>query len=334
MEKRVLVTGTSVSAELLGPLLSAGLEIDNPAGNLSESDLRERLRGCVAYLLGGDEVATASALENSAGLKVIAFLGVGYSSFVDAKAAGLRGIMVTNTPGTLTQSVAEFAVAQSLNAVREIPYFSERARSSHLERDFSSDFSPYKTHEVRNLTVGVLGLGAIGTRYAEIVRSAFGSRVLYASRTRKPDVEGRLGITHVALGELFASCDLVGIFVPGDDNTKGLVGENELSLCRSGCRIINISKSSVLDPVALLRALESDRVSVATFDQFYDAGVAEAQKLLSLGPERVIITPHLGSLTNEARDNMARKAVQSILNILACGNDDYVVNSSQAGLSE
>src|SRR5438874_6609215 len=110
--KKVLVTGSSVEDKFFEPLRELGYNIHNPKQLLSEGELSSELADAEGYLLGGDEVASATALASAPALKVVSFLGVGYESFVDVGAARENGIAVTNTPGVLSNSVAEFTIGQ------------------------------------------------------------------------------------------------------------------------------------------------------------------------------------------------------------------------------
>lgn len=315
---RVLVTGSSARADLLQPLIDHGCIIDNPTDLLSEAALAAKLKNVEAYLLGGDEVATAGALSAASKLRVVAFLGVGYGNFVDAKAARSLGIHVTNTPGTLTQSVAEFTIGQALNAVRRLGAYSSAARTDGPEE--------VKRHELAALPVGIVGLGAIGTRIAEILTAGFGCKVSYWSRTRKAKEESRLGLRYLERLELFRNSKLVIVMTPGDASTTGLVGAAEVGQMPTGTILVNTARPEIVDPTALLGGIKSGRIDTAVFDKFYDESVAEQKELLSIGEERLILTRHIGSLTHEARDGMTVKAVNSILNVLRRGDDEYVVN--------
>src|SRR5437764_1115175 len=118
--KKVLVTGGSIGSAFLDQLTAAGFEVINPAKSfppavLSEDELKAMLDGCSAYVVGGDEWASKTAMESTPGLKVVSFLGVGYQSFVDADGARELGIPVTNTPGTYANSVAEMTIGMLLD---------------------------------------------------------------------------------------------------------------------------------------------------------------------------------------------------------------------------
>lgn len=321
MKQKILVTGTSVRKELLQPLLDAGYVVKNPTHLLSESELTEELRDSAGYLLGGDEHATRAALSSAKNLKIIAFLGMGYDSFVDVEAAREFQIPITNTPGTLSNSVAEFTVGLTLNCTRRLFFYAS-------EYSAGRSGSEQKQHDLGALHVGILGLGGVGLRTAEILRMGFGSQTSYFSRTRKPDEESRLGISYLPLDRLVSQVDVIIILTPGNDETKGLIGHAQLSSCKPGLILVNIARPSVVDPVALLDGIESGQIGYAAFDGLHDEPLGTVERLKSVIPSRLMVTGHIGSLTHEARDGMALKATQSIINVLKTGKDKYFVNAS------
>jgi lactate dehydrogenase-like 2-hydroxyacid dehydrogenase len=327
MPDRVLVTGTSVAEKFLKPLTTLGLSIDSAPELLNETELGARLHGATAYLLGGDEFVSPAALARAGKLKVIAFLGVGYESFVDAVEATRLGIPVTNTPGTLTQSVAEFTIGQVLNATRRLTFHCEAARHAAAGSEVPAE---QKCHDLAALRVGILGLGAIGTRIAEILATGFGCKVAYFSRTRKPFEEQRLGLSYFELPALMERSDLLIVMTAGNESTRGLVNATNIDRLPKGAILVNTARPDIVEPNALLSALRSDRVSTAVFDGAYDDTFADAGSLLAFPQDRLLFTRHIGSLTHEARDGMARKAVQSIVNVVSKGTDEYIVNGVRA----
>ncbi len=320
MKNKVLVTGNSVDAKFLAPLTTAGFRVHNPTHILSEQELSIELEDAVAYLLGGDERATESAVKNARDLKVVAFLGVGYESFMDASGISRLGIRITNTPGTLTNSVSEFTVGQLLNLRRRLTQYTNAYMSG-------KQGTETKQHDLASTRIGIIGLGAIGTRIAETLRQGFGSDIRYFSRTRKPGVEDRLSISYLSLPDLLSWAEAYIVMTPGNDATRGLIGARELAHipASAGRLLVNTARAFVVDPAALLSALEDGRLAATAFDGFYD-DESDRAKLLALGQERLLVTGHIASLTSDARDGMARKAVQSILNVLSKGDDENVVN--------
>jgi lactate dehydrogenase-like 2-hydroxyacid dehydrogenase len=318
MNGKILVTGSSVEPRLLEPLAAAGLSVTNPTHLLTETELSTALSDAVGYLLGGDEVASAPALANAKQLRVIAFLGVGYQSFIDVMAATSHGIRVTNTPGTLTDSVAEFTVGQLVNLRRQLTHYSNLYRAG---RSGSEE----KQSDLRNHSIGILGLGAIGTRIAEILKFGFGSDVVYYSRTRKPHEEARLGIRYEELQAVVNHVEALIVMTPGDESTHHLLNSSILDSSHPGMLLINTARPNIVDPEALRSALRSGAISRAAFDGFYDEPVA-SELIKEFDEARLIVTGHIASLTDDARDAMARMSVRSILNVLETGTDAHVVN--------
>jgi glyoxylate reductase len=321
MSRKILVTGESVGSEFLQPLVDAGYEVKNPPGVLSEDELANELADSVGYLLGGDEVATAKALRNAKDLRVVAFLGVGYESFVDAEAASTLGIPVTNTPGTLIDSVAEFTIGHLLNARRRLTQYANAYRRG--DRGIEE-----KQRDLAGHRIGILGLGAIGTRIAEILTLGFRAPVQYHSRTRKPDEERRLGISFTSLEDLARTSDAIVVMVPGNDSTKGLISSRIVEAMGPDVLLINTARPEIVEPGGLYSGLETGRISVAAFDGFYDDPTG-SKLLANFAEDRLLVTGHIASLTHDARDAMARKAVASILNTIESGDDQNVVNRSR-----
>lgn len=315
MPEKILVTGDSVREDLLRPLISAGYSISNPTHLLTESELAKELSDASGYLLGGDEFASDAALASATQLKVIAFLGMGYQSFVDVAAAKKRGVAITNTPGTLNNAVAEFTIGLLLNSTRRIYlYATEYAKGDSGTEE--------KQRDLANLSVGIIGLGGIGTRIAEMLRKGFGCSVTYYSRSRKTQIEDQFGISYSELDPLCSNADVLIVMTPGNDQTRGLIGKRQIDRFKQGIVLINTARPEIVDPTALLAALDSGTIGYAAFDGFYEDPDALVSDLKQHIPSSLMITGHIASLTHDARDAMANKAVQSILNVLKLGADE------------
>jgi len=320
MANKILVTGTSVRADLLKPLSDAGFVVENPTHLLSESELKEQLRTSAGYLLGGDEFASKEALSTADGLKIIAFLGMGYQSFIDVDGANGKGIPITNTPGTLSNSVAEFTVGLLLNSTRKLYKYAtdySKGKTGHEE----------KQHDIAALHVGIVGLGGIGTRIAEILRNGFNAKVSYFSRTRKENEEKKLGVAYATLDQLLSEVDVLILMTPNTPQTTGMIGQAQINKMKKGAIIINTARPEIVEANALLSGLESGQIEYAALDGFYEGTSTEIEKLKSLTPQRLMVTGHIASLTHEARDGMAKLATQSIINLIKTGTDKYIVNN-------
>jgi lactate dehydrogenase-like 2-hydroxyacid dehydrogenase len=324
LEGKVLVTGESVAASFLAQLEDAGLTVSNPRDSfppaiLSDDQLVAELEGCRGYLLGGDEVASRQVLDQVSGLEIISFLGVGYQSFVDAEAAASVGVPVTNTPGVLANSVAEFTIGLLLEARRNIITYATDSTAEHR-----------KESDIAGHSVGIVGLGAIGTRIAEILTQGFRAEVSYYSRTRKPSEESRLGLRYSSLGDLVSDVEVLILMVPETPETTNLLNA-EILAQRSADEpllIINTARAEVVDPAALADAMERGSVGRATFDGYYREESNDSRRLRDMPGFR--LTPHIASLTHDARDAMAQLAVDSILQVLGGQVPASIVNPTYA----
>lgn len=311
MTKKVLVTGDSVRSDVLQPFREEGWSVANPTHLLSEGELQEELSDADAYLLGGDEFASRTALSSAKKLKLISFLGMGYERYVDSDAAKELDIVVTNTPGTLSNAVAELTINHLLCAVRKTYYYATLfAAGRHgLEE---------KQRDLAALHHGIVGLGGIGTRVAEILRNGFQARVSYFSRTRKPDLESSLNMDYHELDELVRLVDSLIVLTPSNPETTGLIGTSEFAACKPGLVVVNTSSPPIVDPEALNAAIDQKQVSYAAFDAFYEDSESVAALLKKI-PEHLMVTAHIGSLTDDARDAMGILAVKSIVSMLKNG---------------
>jgi lactate dehydrogenase-like 2-hydroxyacid dehydrogenase len=315
--KKILVTGSSIKDELLDPLVTAGYDVVHPDYEIDETQLIKLLDGCEAYIYGGEEEASPTALGSAENLKLLAFYGVGYESFMDVDAVKALGIRISNTPGTLTNSVAEMTIAQLINCKRKLVEYSlAYMKRTHGKEEVLSDIGGHN--------VGIVGLGEIGTRIAEILSKGFGSNVKYYSRTRKKDIEKSLGIEYVDLDKLFKTCEAIIVMTPGNSETASLIGAKQIGAAQDGLILVNTARPEIIDQASLLDGIVSGKIGCAAFDKFYSDSEA-TKTLLEMQPEKLIITNHVGSLTHDARDAMTRKAVNTVLNFLASGSDEYLV---------
>ncbi|MGN2641167.1 2-hydroxyacid dehydrogenase [Nocardia takedensis] len=315
----VLVTGSSIDPDKLEPLVRAGCVVRAVDEELrTEDELVRALDEVRVYLLGGDEFATAKAIESSPALELIAFLGVGYESFMDVEAVREYGVRVTNTPNISSNSVAEFTIGQLLNCRRRLTEYTI-GYADGLNGD------EQKLRDIHGHPVGIIGMGGIGTRITEILTRGFGAEVSYYSRTRKRDVEDELGVVYRELTDLFSTVESVIVMIPGNSDTAGLIGDEQLRRLPEGSVLVNTARAEVVNPVDLLAHLKSGRIGAAAFDGFYRDDLPVTQELKRLQPSPLSITGSIASLTHDARDAMACRTVGSILNFLRHGTDEFLV---------
>jgi glyoxylate reductase len=239
-------------------------------------------------------------------LRVIANFGVGYDR-IDVAAAADRGVAVTNTPGVLDAATADLAIALVLAARRRVVEGDRLVRAGGWHGSWADSFLG---EELTGSTLGIVGLGRIGRAVARRARG-FDLRVLYTRRSTEPSDLGE----RRELDDLLRESDVVTIHAPRTPETEGLIDARRLSLLRDGACFVNTARGEIVEEEALVRELVSGRIR-AGLDVFaHEPHVPEA--LVDL--PNVVLTPHLGSATRQAREAMTRLVVD---NIVACERGD------------
>lgn len=243
-------------------------------------------------------------------LKIIANFAVGFDN-IDVEAAKQKNILVSNTPGVLTDTVAEHTFALMLAIAHRIS-----------EGDRFSRAGLYKAwgpqlllgSDVSGKTLGIVGLGRIGSRVAEHAVKGFGMKVLYTDLKPSADFEKEYGAVFVEkLEDLLPRCDFVSIHVPLLDSTRHLINEATLKLMKPTAYLINTSRGPIVDEKALAAALAGGMIKGAAIDVF-EFEPTITPKLLEL--DNVILTPHIASATEETRNKMAELAAFNIIEAL------------------
>jgi glyoxylate reductase len=248
-------------------------------------------------------------LEAAGGqLEVVANFAVGYDN-VDLEACRRRGVAVTNTPDVLTNATAELSLALMLAAARRLGE-GERLIRNRQWRGW--DPGQLLGRELAHSVIGIVGLGRIGTRVAELLQG-FGSRLLYTSRARRPEAEQRLGAEHRGLDELIAEADVVSLHAPLTPETHHLISAAALARFKPGAILVNTSRGGLVDSQALIAALRDGPLAAAALD-VYEREPEVPAELLEL--ENVVLAPHIGSATARARDAMARLVADNVIAVL------------------
>ena len=285
-------------------LLADGFELDDGPG-----DLRTRLRAAAALIADPTVPVDAELLDAAGGsLKVVANFAVGYDN-IDLEACRERGVVVTNTPDVLTNATAELAVALMLAAARRMGEAERMVRSGSW-----TGWEPGQLlgRELSGSVVGIVGLGRIGTRVAELLRG-FGVTLLYSARSPHPERAERVGAALVTLDELLARSDFVTLHAPLSPETRHLIDGPALSRMKPGAVLVNTSRGGLVDSAALAQALSAGSVCAAGLD-VYEQEPDVPPELTAL--DNVVLLPHIGSATREAREGMARLAAENVIAVL------------------
>ena len=285
--------------------------------------LLAELRGGAAAVLAvpPTDRLNVEAMDAAPNLRVISGFGVGFD-YVDVPEATRRGILVCNTPGTLHEATADQAWALLLAAARNVAQGDRYVRSGAWAAD---GYNPALLlgAEVHGATLGIVGLGAIGSAVARRA-TGFGMRILYAGRTRKPEVEAATGAEWRSLDDLLRESDFVSINSALTPETRGLIGERELGLMKRTAVLVNTARGAVVDQRALAAALKSGQIAAAGIDVYEQEPIAPDDPLLAC--ETATLVPHLGSATHATRARMARVAAENIVAGLQGRRPAHLVN--------
>lgn len=280
----------------------------------SKDELIQRLKGAqIVINIRAYTVFDQELLAQLPDLKLISILGTGTDN-VDLKAATDRKIVVTNTPGASTDSVAEHTFALLLSVARRIAFFDRNVRSGSWEHKIG--------FELRGKTIGILGLGKIGQRVAEIAK-AFGMEVIAWSFTQDENRAKSIGVKLASFEEIFKLSDVVSIHVRLSKQTEKLIGKKELNLMKPSAILINTARGAIIDEVALVEALSSNQIAGSGLDVFSQEPLLIDSPFLKL--PNVVITPHLAWVTYEASARLCKMPVDNVINFLQ-GRPTFVVN--------
>ncbi|MEO8538683.1 MAG: D-glycerate dehydrogenase [bacterium] len=292
--------------ESAGHSVEVWRETTPPASDI----LAEKLSQADAALTMVVDRISAEMLANAKSLRIVANMAVGYDNINPAEAAAL-GVWVTNTPGVLAETTADMAFALLMAGARNIVASDRDTRAGGW-----TTWSPtaFLGQDVFGATLGIVGLGEIGAAMARRARG-FEMRILYASRTRKPEVEAELGCEFVPLERLLRESDFVSLHMPLTSETRHMMGEREFGLMKPSAVLVNTARGGVVDQDALVAALEAGKIGGAALD-VTDPEPLPLDNLLYSFPN-VIITPHIASASLATRSKMADMAARNIAAVLA-----------------
>lgn len=273
---------------------------------LTRPELLQQAQGADALLTLLTDTIDAAVLD-AAGpqLKIVANMAVGFDN-IDIPAATRRGVLVTNTPGVLTDATADHAWALLFAIARRIPESERYLRAGKFRH-----WGPllFLGGEVAGRTLGIIGAGRIGTAVARRARG-FNMKILYANRSPKPELERELGACRVPLEELLRAADFVSLHVALAPETRHLIRAETLRWMKPTAYLINTGRGPLVDEAALAAALKNKTIAGAALDVFEQEPAVHPQ-LLHL--ENVVLTPHTASATLTSRSQMVAMAAENLL---------------------
>ncbi|NPV70446.1 MAG: phosphoglycerate dehydrogenase [Firmicutes bacterium] len=300
---RIMVTD-GIAEEGVG-ILRHEAEVD-VCGPQKEDQLVERLGGYDAILVRSSTRIGARAIAAAPRLRVIGRAGAGVDN-IDVEAATRAGVVVVNAAGGNSVAVAEHTIGLMLCLARRIPQAHMHVTSGKWERN------RFMGTELRGKTLGLLGLGRVGSEVARRAL-ALGMKVMAYDPAVSPERMESMGVVPGELSAILPAADFLSVHVPLTHDTEGLIGDEAIARMKKGACIINCARGGVVDEDALARALRDGRLAGAALDVLCSEPPHAGHPLLDL--DNVVITPHLGASTREAQVSVAVETARTVLAVL------------------
>ena len=292
---------------------SAGVEYLKERGvnviELPPGSTEETLAGLIADADGlitrGSIKITREMMASSPRLKSVGVHGIG-CDHVDLVAARELGKGVCNTPDAVTVSVAEMAMAMTLALLRKVVSSDKAVRAGEWKRKYSDLIGV----ELAGMKVGIIGMGRIGKATA-VRMQAFGAKISYWSRTRKPSLEKDLGFKWMELDDLVRESELISLHIPATLETRKIIDARRIKSMKEGVYIINTARGKIIDEEAMIDALRNGKIKAAALDVFEDEPLSTNSLLCLM--DNVILTPHLSASNVEGMIRMAVQVAEGVL---------------------
>jgi D-3-phosphoglycerate dehydrogenase len=296
-------------------LKRGGAEVEVKTG-LKPADLARAVDGYDALVVRSETKITREVLEAASHLQVVGRAGVGVDN-IDVDAATEKGVVVVNAPTGNTTSAAEHAIALMFSLSRRIPEAHASLKSGKWER------SKFLGLELRGKTLGIIGLGQVGS---EVARRARGldMRVIAFDPFVAVDRARSLGAELVTMEEILTESDFLTVHTTLSEGTRKLIGEDELRKMKPAARVINTARGGIIDEGALVKALEEGVIAGAAIDVFEEEPITDHPLF---GVDGVVVTPHLGASTAEAQERVAVDVAEQVLAVLAGEPARWAVNA-------
>ena len=309
-----IVVADDLPQSAIALLRAEGWEVDARTGRAPDQ-LAADLASADALVVRSATKVTAALIDAAPRMRVIARAGTGVDN-VDVSAASARGIVVMNAPGANSVSVAELAMALILSLARHVPAADAAMKQARWEK------KKFLGEEIRDKTLGLVGLGRIGQEVARRA-SAFGMRIVAHDPFISEGVAAGLGVQLLSMDELFAQADYISLHMPSTPQTRKLVNAERLARAKKGVRIVNTARGDLVDESALADAIESGQVAGAALDVFDREPTVDHR--LQMLPQ-VIATPHIAASTREGQELVGVETAAALRDFLKDGIIRNAVN--------
>lgn len=318
MKPKVLVTHRILPQALAYLEDGADIEIGTEGQFLEKEEIIEKIADKEGLLSLLTDTIDKDVLDAAPRLRIVANCAVGYNN-IDVGLAASRGILVTNTPGVLTEATAELAWALILAVARRIPRADAFVREGRF-RGWSIDLFLGKS--LSGKTLGIIGMGRIGRAVARRGRG-FGMEIAYSDPKRlPPEDEAACGAIYLPLDDLLCRSDIVSIHASLDAGSRNLISREKLRMMKTDAILVNVARGPIVDEAALAEALEKGRLWGAGLDVYEREPVID-ERLMGL--DNVVLLPHLGSATVETRLEMSMMAARNLVQGLRGEKPDNLI---------
>lgn len=310
-----ILVSDSLSPRGVAVLERGGFHVDVKT-KLPKEQLLEEIKAYDGIVVRSGTKVTAEVIDAGSRLKIIGRAGTGLDN-VDCEAATRRGIVVMNTPGGNTITTAEHTVAMLVSMSRRIPQAVVSTKAGKWEK------SKFMGTELYNKTLGLVGLGQIGTYVTKLVQG-LAMQVIGYDPYLAPGSARELGIQTVTLDELFRRADFISVHTPLTNETRSLINAQAIRQMKDGVMIINCARGGIINEEDIYEALKSKKVAAAAFDVFEEEPVKPDHPLLTL--DNFICTPHIGASTEEAQESVAVSIAEQFVDYFEKGVARGAVN--------
>ncbi len=319
--RKILYTGCTMSEEDIEKYYSLGYDV-KATKPLCEEDLIKEVKGMDILIPGGEEQVNRKVLESAKDtLRMVAFHGVGYEYYVDVKSAREFGITVTNVPDKNSTAVSEFTAAVIGTAMKRIAYISNTTKSG--------IWTKHMTLDIADMTIGIVGMGNIGKKVARIMNKGFGSKIVYNSHSRKPDVEEEFDAEFMDLHELCKVSDVVTIHLPFTNETEGLIDSVCIEEMKESALLVNTSRAEIVSSDALYDGLVNDKIRCAAMDCYYTGRIpveGDTFGFTKLSDDKFILTPHVAYWSPNALRAVQDTIMDNIFKVMNGEDCENIVN--------
>jgi D-3-phosphoglycerate dehydrogenase / 2-oxoglutarate reductase len=306
----------NISGVAKSNFVQAGFEVETLPGALTEAELLKKLRDVAVLGLRSKTRINAAALQAAPNLLAVGAFCIGVDQ-IDRQACSDLGIGVFNDPHSNSRSVAELALGEIIVLVRRVFAAGMAMHSGSWNKTATG------AHEVRGLTLGIVGYGRIGSQLSDLAE-AVGMRVIFSDVA---DVLARGNAKRCSFQEILQQADVVSLHIDGKPRNRNLFGQDEFRIMKPGAHFVNLSRGFVVDHEALARNLSSGHLAGAAVDVFPQEPESGGTFMSPLrGLPNVILTPHIGGSTEEAQQNIGQFVSSRLIEYLETGNTMLSVN--------